>query len=36
VVNHRYIEIPFASSEAGVRTVQAAQLIAEGLAALKP
>jgi iron complex transport system substrate-binding protein len=34
VVNHRYIEIPFASSEAGVRTVQAAQLISAGLAAL--
>lgn len=36
VVNKKYIEIPFASSEAGVRTVQAAQLIAQGLAALKP
>lgn len=34
VVNRQYIEIPFASSEAGVRTIQAAQLISEGLAAL--
>ena len=34
VANHRYIEIPFASSEAGVRTVQAAELISAGLAAL--
>jgi iron complex transport system substrate-binding protein len=36
VVNHRYIEIPFATSEAGVRTVAAAGLIAQGLAALTP
>ena len=34
VVNERYIVIPFASGEAGVRTVEAAQSVAEQLAAL--
>jgi iron complex transport system substrate-binding protein len=36
VVNHRYIEIPFATSEAGVRTIAAAGMIARDLAALRP
>ena len=34
VVNERYIVIPFASGEAGVRTVEAAQSVAAQLAAL--
>lgn len=35
VVNQRYIVIPFAASEAGVRTVEAAASVAEQLAALR-